>query len=715
MISTILQIQLPLTDPVLKFLVILLIILFIPIFSDRLKIPHLLGMIIAGVLIGPFGFNLLERDSGIILSGTTGLLYIMFMAGLEIDMNDFKKNAFKSTLLGLYGFIIPMVLGTLVGMYVLGFSIPTSVLLASMFASHTLITYPIVSKLEITKNTAVNISVGSTLITNILALLVLAIIVGMSAGEIDHNFWIKLSIKFVIFTVVILFVFPIIARAFLKRYSDNVTQYIFVLFIVFLGAILSQAAGIEAIIGAFMAGLALNRLIPRTSSLMNRIDFVGNAIFIPFFLIGVGMLIDYRAFTDLNTIIVAVTMSLIATGGKYAAAWLTQKNFRFSNDERLLIFGLTNAQAAATLAAVLVGYNIILGYDSGNEPIRLLNDSILNGTVIMILVTCTIASFATQQSAGKIALKEQTEEEPRESLEKILIPVSNPKNIDELINLSNIIKSKRNKSGLYALNIIHSNDVSPDAEKKARKLLEKAKIAASATDLDLKTILRYDINMVNGITNIIRENGITDLILGLHEKGNISDSFLGNLTESILQGSNVSTYIYRPFQPISTIKRHIVIIPEKAEYEIGFSFWLAKIWNIATNTGARIIIYSSEQTGQIIQKIYSKHPIELEFNIFKEWDDFLILARDIKIDDNLVVIMSRKNLLSYQTSMSRIPRYLNTYFQEQSLLLIYPVQKIKMGKEEMDLKNSSMLETIEKIDTIGKTIAGIFRKGNKNN
>jgi len=710
MLLNILQIQLPLTDPVLKFLIILMVILIIPILSDKIKIPHLLGMIITGVLIGPHGFNLLARDSSIILSGTAGLLYIMFLAGLEIDMNDFRKNAVKSTLLGLYGFLVPMILGTFAGIYILGFSIPTSILLASMFASHTLITYPIVSKLGISKNRAVNISVGSTLITNILALMVLAVIVGMSEGDINSSFWIRMSISFIVFTLIILFLFPIIARWFFKRYSDNVSQYIFVLVIVFLGAVLSQIAGIEPIIGAFMAGLALNRLIPRTSSLMNRIDFVGNAIFIPFFLIGVGMLIDYRAFSDLNTIIVAITMSVIATVGKFIAAWLTQKNFKFNNDERLLIFGLTNAQAAATLAAVLVGYNIILGYDTNNEPIRLLSDSILNGTIIMILITCTIASFATQKGADNIALLEHNDEELKKNIEKILIPVSNPDNVEELISLSNIIKSKNNKDGLYAINIINSDNNFPDAEKSAKKILHQAKIAASATDVDLKTLLRYDFNLVNGVSNIIKENGITDLILGLHVKKSISDSFLGSLTEGILSNSNISTFIYRPFQPISTIKRHIVIIPEKAEYEIGFSFWLAKIWNIALNTGTKIQFYSSEHATKIIKNLYSTHPIEAEFYIFDNWDNFLDLRKKIKVNDNLIIIMSRKNLLAYHASMSMIPEYLNKYFQEQSYLLIYPSQNIKIGNGKIDLTNSSLIETIEQIDIIGKTIANIFRK-----
>ncbi|MBN2806808.1 MAG: cation:proton antiporter [Prolixibacteraceae bacterium] len=701
---------LPISDPVIKFLIILTIILFIPILSEKIRIPQLLGMIISGVLIGPFGFNLLERDSSIILSGTAGLLYIMFLAGLEIDMNDFRKHALKSTLLGLYGFVIPMVLGTLVGYYLLKFSLLTSVLLASMFASHTLITYPIVSKMGITKNIAVNLSVGSSLITNILALLVLAVVVGMATGEVDNSFWIKLSLLFIAFTLIILFVFPLIARWFFKRFSDNVSQYIFVLTLVFLGAVLSMFAGIEAIIGAFMAGLALNRLVPRTSPLMNRIDFVGNAIFIPFFLIGVGMLIDYRAFKDINTIIVAVVMSVVATLGKFLAAWITQKNFRFTKAQGMLIFGLTNSQAAATLAAVLIGYNIILGTNAEGEPIRLLNDAVLNGTIIMILVTCTIASFVTQNSARQIAISDQSGTENKMMKERILLPLSNPANIDELVALSTIVKSKTNLDQLYALNIINTEIGLAEAEKNAHKLLELAKVAASATDVHLKPLLRYDMNLVHGLVNIMRENNITDLILGLHVRGGLTDTFLGTLTEGILERSNVTTFVYHPFQPIATLRRHVLIVPEFAEEEPGFSFWLAKIWNIGMNSGSKIIFYASDQTLDIIRNIHTKHPIDAEFYSFdarSEMDEIVQLTR---ADDNLVFVMSRKNMPSYHRYMAQVSKTLNQHYQNSNFMLIYPVQSFLMHDERIDLTESSLLETIENIDVIGKTIAGIFRK-----
>ena len=706
---------LPLTDPVLKFLLILVLILFIPIFMNKIKIPHLLGLIIAGAIIGPNGFNLMERESSIILFGMVGLLYIMFLAGLEIDLADFKKNSGKSLVFGMYTFLIPMGLGTLAGIYVLGFSIPTSILLASMFASHTLIAYPLVSKMGVAKNKAVNITVGGTLITDTLALLVLAVIVGMTEGAVNTQFWIKLSLSILVFGLVVMLLFPLIGRWFFKRFGDNVLQYIFVLMMVFLGAVLAEVAGIEPIIGAFLAGLALNRLIPHTSPLMNRIEFVGNAIFIPFFLIGVGMLIDYRAFfSDWDTIKVAVVMTLVATTAKFLAAWFTQKTFRFSVDERRLIFGLSNAQAAATLAAVLVGYNIILGQAPDGEPIRLLDESVLNGTILMILITCTIASFVAQKGARNIALSEAaetTEEEVDGNSEKILIPLSNIETTEELVNLGVTIKSQKKNSVLYALSIVDNNNTDREAtHKNAQKVLQKAALIASATDNHLTELLRYDLNIVNGITSVVKEHSITDLILGLHIKKGISDSFLGKLTEGILTKSNTTTLIYKPAQPFGTINRHIVIIPRNAEKEIGFPFWLSKVWNIARNSNAGILFYASPEILDFIRQSKTKNPVKYDTKEFTDWEDFLVLLNQVTLNDNLIIVLSRKDKPSYQNAMNKVPAYLNKYFVKNSFILIYPMQIGVMESPTVNLKNPTLLDPLEKIDELGKSIAKVIRK-----
>lgn len=668
---------LPLADPVLKFLLILLIILTAPLLLNKLRVPHLLGLIIAGAIIGPNGFNLVLRDSSIILSGTAGLLYIMFLAGLEIDMGDFKKNSGKSLVFGMYTFLIPMILGTVVGLWVLDFSMETSVLLASMFASHTLIAYPIISKLGISKNNAVSITVGGTMITDTLALLVLTIIVGMATGNADNAFWIRLGVSIVIFALIVLLVFPFIGRWFFKRVHDNISQYIFVLSMVFFGAFLAQLAGMEAIIGSFLAGLALNRLIPQSSPLMNRVEFVGNAIFIPFFLLSVGMLIDYRAFfTSFETIKVGMVMIIVATAAKYAAAWLTQKTFRLSVDQRSVIFGLSNAQAAATLAAVMVGYNVILGTDANGAPIRLLNESVLNGTILMILVTCAIASFSAQKGAHNIAMKESGEEtEDKDTKdEHILIPVSNEETVEELVNLSLAIKSKTNTSGLYALKVIDNQNSDDKTLKSSKRVLQTAVDTAAATDTRLKGLLRYDLSISNAITSVVKEREITDLVLGLHKEKDIPAAFLGNIVENVLQHSSVTTFIYKPVQPLATIKRHLIILPDRAEKEIGFIPVMNRVWNVLQNTGAKVVFYGSEDTLKAIKKLFAKRAGEISYVNFSDWDDFLIVFRDVKADDSMWVIFSRKEGYSYDPVMPRIPGYLNKYFQSNSFILSYPIQ-----------------------------------------
>ena len=708
------SITLPFTNPVLIFSVILFIILFAPLLLHRFRIPDIVGLIIAGTVIGPYGLHIMDRDSSIVLFGTVGLLYIMFVAGLEIDMADFKKNSKRGLVFGLYTFFIPMILGTFAGVYLLDFSYPTSILLASMFASHTLVTYPIVSKYGITKNRAVNVTIGGTVVTCLLALLVLAVIVGMSTGELTQGFWIQLGVSTVVFAFIVLWGFPVVGRWYFKRYDDRVGQFIFVLGLVFLASFLAESAGLEAIIGAFLAGLALNRLIPNTSALMNRIEFVGNALFIPFFLIGVGMLVNFRVFvSDLNSIWVAVVMTVVATVSKFIPAWVAQKNFKFTSSERTLIFGLSNAQAAATLAAVLVGYNVILGTTPDGEPIRLLNESVLNGTIIMILVTCIIASFATQKGAREVALAEFAEEEidSNEDVEdRILIPLSNAENVEELVSLAVTIKSKKAKAVMTALNVIKADVGDNMAEKRANMLLEKATKAAAATDNKLVTSLRYDDDVVNGIKNATKENKITDIVLGLRKEGEISDTFLGNLTDRVLSKCATTTLVYRPSQPLSTVKRYIVVVPARAEREIGFPYWVIRVWNIAKNSSSKIIFYADEAVLSVLREVNAKHPIEVEFNEFADWDDFLIISRDVKDNDALMIVMSRRNYPSYLRNMTLIPTYLNKYFNKHSCILVYPMQ-IGIGEQELGaLKSIPHADSHDGLDDLTGVLRSLFKR-----
>ncbi|WP_297555367.1 cation:proton antiporter [uncultured Alistipes sp.] len=683
-------IELPLEDPILKFMLIMAIVLAAPLLLNKLKVPYLLGLIIAGAVIGPHGLNLVLRDSSIILSGTAGLLYIMFLSGLEMDTADFRRTGWHSLVFGLYTFSIPMLVGIPVGYFVLGFPIHSSVLLAGLFASQTLVAYPIVSKLGITRDKAVTLAVGGTIITDMLALLVLTIVVGTATGSADTAFWYRLGISVVLCVAVILLLFPLIGHWFFRRCTDSVSQYVFVLVMVFLGAFLAQLAGLEPIIGAFLAGLAMNPLIPRTSALMNRIEFVGNAVFIPFFLIGVGMLIDYRAFfKDWQTIEVSAAMIVGITLAKYLAAVLTQKTFRLTRDQRTLLFGLSSAHVAATLAAVMVGYNVILGHTPDGEPIRLLNESVLNGTILMILATCAVSTFATQRGAHNIAAGRTHNDEKPAASEHVLIPLSNTASVNELIGLSIGATSLRNRS-LYALNAVDNRTDDPEVQKRARGILDMAASTAAAADVHMHRLLRYDVNIVNAITSVVRERNITDIVMGMHREKAVSalaaafpsvlgqpvGPSLGKTLAAVLAQSNVTTLVYRPLQPLATIKRHVVFVPRRAEKEAGFHLWLDRVRNIIRNTGGKLVFYAPAATLEALSKGRKARQItDVEYNAFEAgWEEMPRILCTLKRNDCLWFVMSRRDRLSYQAAMGRIPGFLDDYADDNSCVLIYPVQ-----------------------------------------
>lgn len=700
------NLSLPIEDPVLKFLLVLIIILAAPLLLNKIKVPHLLGLIIAGAVIGPNGFNVLARDSSIVVTGTTGLLYIMFLAGLEIDMGDFKKNKWKSLTFGIYTFTVPFVLGYFGAYYILHFSVLTSVLFASLFSSHTLIAYPLISKLGIAKNPAVNITVGGTMITDILALLVLAVIVGMSQGDVGTEFWVKLSVSFVVFGLIVLLIFPMIGRWFFKKVDDKISQYIFVLVMIYLAALLAELAGVEAIIGAFFAGLALNRLIPHTSSLMNRVEFVGNAIFIPFFLISVGMLIDFKVFfKSWETLEVAGIMLVASIGGKYLSAVATQKTFRLTKEEGKLIFGLSSASAAATLASVMVGYNIILSETETGEPIRLLNEHVLNGSILLILISCTISSFVSMASAQKIAEQdnEDTVSGNTHEEENILLALNYEATVERIVNLGILIKAHSNTENIFALNVINE-DKNESSVKNAEKLLHSATDKAAAADVKIQPLKRYDNDVINGVNNVIKEQNITDIIIGLEDEKGFSPSFVYNLYNGYLQNDHVNVLVYHAAQPLSTIKKYAVMIPENAHKEPGFFHALLRVWNIARNSGATIVFYASEIILDILQKIIKKANIEAEFIIMNSWKDGEKTAAELKEDEALIVFMAKRGMKSYIPQMRLIPELLNRNLRNNNYLLIFPFSEF----DENDVEKRSVGNHDDFME-IGNVIKKIFK------
>ena len=701
-----LSLTLPITDPTWIFLLVLLIILFAPILLNKLRIPHIIGMILAGLVIGEHGFNILVRDSSFELFGKVGLYYIMFLAGLEMNMGDFKKNRGKAVMLGLLAFVIPIGIGLVTNMMLLKYSLVTSILLASMYASHTLVAYPIVIRYGVSRHRSVSIAVGGTAVTDTLTLLVLAVVGGLFKGESGGLFWLWLVIKVVFLGALIMYSFPRIGRWFFRRYDDNVMQFIFVLAMVFLGAGLMEFVGMEGILGAFLAGLVLNRLIPHVSPLMNHLEFVGNALFIPYFLIGVGMLIDIHViFGQGDALKVATVMIVVALVGKWIASWLTQKIYKMAPIERELMFGLSNAQAAATLAAVLVGYSIIL--PNGE---RLLNEDVLNGTVLLILVTCVVSSFITERAARKIAMCEaHLEEERTVEAERILIPVANPDTIEYLMNLSLLIRDTKQKDNLLALNVINDNNTSEGLELRGKRYLEKAAMITASADVPLRQITRYDLNIAAGIIHTAKEYEVTDVIIGLHRKVNIVDSFFGMLAENLLKGLHREVMIAKFLIPINTIRRIIIAVPPKAEYEAGFQKWVEHFCRMGGTLGCRVHFFANEETTVQLQALVKKkHGQTLtDFSRLDDWGDLLILTGQVNYDHLLVVISARRGSISYDSSFEKLPAQLGKYFSNNSLIVLYPDQ---LGEPQDAVSFSNPRNEAQHYEKVGKWVYKWFKE-----
>ncbi|OPZ16297.1 MAG: Glutathione-regulated potassium-efflux system protein KefC [Bacteroidetes bacterium ADurb.BinA245] len=703
------EFQLPLKNPVLIFSLILFIILLSPILLKRLNIPGIIGLIISGVIIGPHGLNILAKNSAVDLFSTIGLLYIMFIAGLELDMNEFKANRNKSIVFGFFTFIIPLAIGFPVCYYLLQYNFDASFLTASMFATHTLVAYPIVSKLGISKNQAVAITVGGTILTDTAVLIILAVIMGKSQGTLNQEFWVQLGVSLTIFSIIMFLIIPRIAKWFFRKLeSEKHSHYIFVLSVVFFAAFLAEVAGVEAIIGAFVAGLALNKLIPHSSALMNRIEFIGNALFIPFFLISVGMLVDISVlFSGPMAWIIAITLSVVAILGKWMAAKMTQLVFRYSKAQGKLIFGLSGAHAAATLAVILVGYEA-----------KILDENILNGTIILILITCIVASLATEKAAKKIIL--ETEEDPAALLqadhiknEHILIPIANIENLEKLLELSIFIKDKKSVNPISVLSVVSNNEEAELKIVNARNKLESFVKTASAAETKINIITTIDHNAISGISRISREIMADLIIREWPAKTGFLDKLVGETVDSVLTSTEKNTFICYLNKPLVLHKRIIIAAPPLCEHEIGFELWITKISRLSQELSIPVHLYCNSTTGKAVSKTMAiaKLPIPFSLIPFDDWDDFLILARNIQENDLFVLISARKGTASYTQVLDNLPAKLEKHFAANSRVIIFPQQhKTEEGLEVFDDINTDPFNKgIESIQKIGKEIGKIFK------
>ena len=665
----------PITDPTLTFFVVLLIILLAPIIMGKLRIPHIIGMVLAGVVVGKYGLNILVRDNSFELFGRVGLYYIMFLAALEMDMESIRKNRNRLLIFALLTFTVPLLLTYFMGIHLLNYGITASLLLGCIMASNTLVAYPIVSRYGLQRKPSVTLSVGSSIISLIFSLIMLAAIVASNKGEGSIGFWLFFVSKFVIYCAGAIFLLPRLTRWFLRRYSDAVMQFIFVLASLFLCAALSAAIGLEGIFGAFLSGLILNRYIPSVSPLKNRLEFIGNAVFIPYFLIGVGMLINVRLlFTGGGILWAVICITLFGTLGKAIAAYAACFGFRMPISSGHMMFGMTSAHAAGAIAMVMVGMNLL-----GEDGSPLVNAQMLNAVIVMILFTCIISSVITEQSAQRIILRDKelpVEAHRKANDQRILVPVKYPEYAEQLMNMAILMLNRKQTRGIVALNVVYDGEHMHRNMEQGNRLLEQMTQYCAGSDIQIQTQTRIAANIANGIKHAFKEFQATEILIGMHTHKEVSTKFWGEFHQSLFNGLNQQITMARLAQPLNTIRRIQVAVPSRAEFEPGFYRWLERLSHIAGNLECRIQFHGRTETLSLVNEyIKNRHPqVRADYSNMDHWNELPKLANDVADDHLFVIVTARKGTVSYKNALEYLPDEVQRYFNGKNLVIIFPDQ-----------------------------------------
>jgi Kef-type K+ transport system membrane component KefB len=693
---------LPLKNPVLILALTLLIILFSPLLFKRFHVPGIIGLIISGIFIGPNFLHIIESTNSFELLSKTGLLYIMFLAGLEIDMQEFSHNKNKSLVFGALTFIIPIVVGYVVCIYFFHFSVWSSLLLASMFSTHTLLSYPIVSNMGIIKNRAVQVTFGGTIITDSAVLILLGIITNVVTGEIDGGFWLKITLSLGLLLFATLYVLPRVSRWFFRNIEAQASShYIYVLVVVFISAFLSELAGVEPIIGAFLAGLGLNKIIPNTSILMNRIVFIGNTLFIPFFLISAGMLVDVKLFfKGSEALIFAGVLAVIGISTKYMAAWITSTIYRYTNSERNIIFGLSVSHAAATLAIIKVGFDI-----------QLFDQNVINATILLILISCLVSSFVTERAARKIAIEEkEVVRKTVDRLERILVPVSNPDNIQRLIDVALLIKDQKSFEPIYPLSIVEDDADADEKLNVVRKVIEGVAEQISSGDKKVEILKKVDLSIVDGIVRTAKAYNISDILISYKAQQGSSNLF-GNVADHLLSKSKQSILISKILQPLNTFQRIIAVLSPNSELENGFARSALKINALLKQLGSSAVIYGTTGTIEVFTGLINdKKKVFYRYVSIEDFDEIEEI-NNTKEDDLFVFLSARKQTLSYHYLVDEMPKKINKGSEYTSFIIIYPdILKALQEGRITDITSTVIDQRYEKVKQLTNRISSIFKK-----
>ncbi|WP_255192534.1 cation:proton antiporter [Natronobeatus ordinarius] len=656
----------PVDDPVLIFGLAMLVFLTAPLVLQRYRLPGIVGIIVVGAVIGPNALGILERDDTIVLLGEVGIVYLMFVAGLEINLARFVESRARSVTFGLLSFVVPQVVGTVVGYAVLDLSLPAAALFASIFASHTLLAYPVVSRLGIATNESVTVTIGGTILTDTLALLVLAVVVAADRGDVGLDFWLELTVGLALFFLGVWLVVPRLGRWFFRTVDqESYFEFLFVMVVLFGCAYLAEVAGVEPIVGAFLAGLVLNRLVPQSGPLMNRIEFVGNAFFIPFFLLSVGMLVDVRVLAaGLETISIALTLVALVVVTKYAAAWLTARVSGYSSDEAMTMFGLSVGQAAAALAIVLIGFDV-----------GLFDEHVLNATILMILVVSVLSPAVVDRYGRGIARAEaERAYDPGDEPQRVMVPFSRDSRYREhLLDLALIVRED-DAEPLYTLTVTRPGSRAAADVAAIEATLEDTAAYGAAADVPVERRTRVDYNVASGIVRAALENRITALVIGWDGAASRRQRVFGAVIDRVLVRTDQLVLVSHVRQPINITTDVLFLLPPGIEHNEGFAEAVHHVKRIADHVGAPVrgigVDGDAERSAELFERIGSD--VSVSFEPVDDWSDLLEFLRDEVRDTDLVVAMSaRRGTMGWDTALQTLPKRVST-LTEGNFIVVYP-------------------------------------------
>lgn len=659
--------MLPFSDPVLIFGSVMALILVVPLLARKLRLPEIVGLIAAGTLFGPHGVGILARDQTVQLLGTVGLLYIMFLAGLEIDLHQVRKNRSHTIVFGLLTFSVPLAMGVPMGIWILGMGVPSAILLASMFSSHTLVTFPAAAKLGLTKSRAVTAVIGGTIITDTLALLLLSVIASTTRGEVTVGFWVRLLSLMVLYVSAVLILIPLIGRGFFRRIAvDENSEFVFVLAIALLSSFLAHVAGLEPIIGAFLAGIALNSLVPEKSLLMTRIHFTGEVIFIPFFLLSVGMLVDLGLLlTGSGAWIIAISMTVVAIVAKFGAAWASQLMLRYRRDEGRLIFGLSVNQAAATLAAVMVGYDI-----------ELFSEAVITGTIMMIAVTCLVGSIVTERAGRTTAVhEEQAVFDASSAPHRIMIPLEEREGARELLDVAMLLREKGSHEPVYPIRVAQEGNDSEQQVAAAEKILAHTVVRAMASGVPVTPLTSVDLSVTSGLLRAVRDHRISMILLQWDGRVGFKTRTFGRIIDAVVEQSVQLVMVSRFCEPVSTAKRIVLVLPPFAERQPGFESVIPAVKTLANQAGTRLLVLCSSQTKTAAETFISKTPPSVQTSVqtLGIWKAAQrTIADEIEAGDWLILMGARKGEVAWQPILDRLPGRLAAQFPTTTFSVVIP-------------------------------------------